>query len=95
MIHDWDASDCKGQGMSVLTFGQLLDSGWVSRVGVSVYDAAGLESAVEAFDAAGVPLGVVQVPANVLDRRWDASSLLDTCLAHVKACREARMSLSV
>ena len=62
--------------MSVLSFSQLLDSGAVSRVGVSVYDAAGLESAVATFDAAGVPLGVVQVPANVLDRRLDSSSLL-------------------
>ncbi|HEV8025717.1 MAG TPA: aldo/keto reductase [Candidatus Nanopelagicales bacterium] len=76
LIHDWDGLDCKGQGTSVLSFSQLLDSGAVSRVGVSVYDAAGLESAVATFDAAGVPLGVVQVPANVLDRRLDASSLL-------------------
>jgi Predicted oxidoreductases (related to aryl-alcohol dehydrogenases) len=76
LIHDWDALDCKGQGLSVLSFGELLDSGRVSRVGVSVYDAAGLESAASTFDAGGVPLGVVQVPANVLDRRLEASSLL-------------------
>jgi aryl-alcohol dehydrogenase-like predicted oxidoreductase len=76
LIHDWDALDCKGQGMSVLSYGQLLDSGKVARVGVSVYDAAGLESAAATFDAGGVPLGVVQVPANVLDRRLDESSLL-------------------
>mgnify|MGYP003751447291 CR=1 FL=1 len=76
LIHDWDALDCKGQGMSVLSYGQLLDSGKVSRVGVSVYDSAGLESAASTFDVGGVPLGVVQVPANVLDRRLDESSLL-------------------
>ena len=76
LIHDWDALDCKGQGMSVLSYGQLLDSGKVARVGVSVYDAVGLESAVSTFDAGGVPLGVVQVPANALDRRLDASSVL-------------------
>jgi len=76
LIHDWDALDCKGQGMSVLAYGQLLDSGKVSRVGVSVYDSAGLESAVSTFDAGGVPLGVVQVPANVLDRRLDEAPLL-------------------
>jgi len=76
LIHDWDALDCKGQGMSVLSYGQLLDSGKVARVGVSVYDAAGLESAASTFDAGGVPLGVVQVPASVLDRRLDESSLL-------------------
>ena len=76
LIHDWDALDCKGQGMSVLAFSQLLDSGVVTRVGVSVYDAVGLESAVTTFDAAGVPLGAVQVPANVLDRRLDSSRFL-------------------
>lgn len=76
LLHDWDLLDCKGQGMSVLGFSTLLDTGKVSRVGVSVYDAAGLESAFATFDAAGVPLGEVQVPANVLDRRLDSSSLL-------------------
>jgi len=76
LLHDWDQLDCKGQGMSVLGFSALLDSGKVSRVGVSVYDAAGLESAAMTFDAAGVPLGEIQVPANVLDRRLDSSSLL-------------------
>ena len=76
LIHDWDELDCKGQGMSVLAFQQLLDAGTAARVGVSVYDGAGLESAVATFDAAGVPLGVVQVPANVLDRRLDASAVL-------------------
>ena len=76
LIHDWDGLGCKGQGMSVLGFSQLLDSGRVSRVGVSVYDAEGLASAVDTFDAAGVPLGEVQVPANVLDRRIDDSQTL-------------------
>ena len=76
LLHDWDQLDCKGQGMSVLGFSSLLDSGQVSRVGVSVYDAAGLESAATTFAAAGVPLGEIQVPANVLDRRLDSSSLL-------------------
>ena len=76
LIHDWDALDRKGQGMSVLSYVQLLDSEKASRVGVSVYDGAGLESAASTFDAGGVPLGVVQVPANVLDRRLDSSSLL-------------------
>jgi Predicted oxidoreductases (related to aryl-alcohol dehydrogenases) len=82
LIHDWDALDCKGQGLSVLSYGELLDSGRVSRVGVSVYDSAGLESAVSTFDAGGVPLGVVQVPANVSDRRLDeSSSLMDLAAA--------------
>lgn len=76
LLHDWDQLDGKGQRMSVPGFSALLDSGKVSRLGVSVYDDAGLESAAMTFDAAGVPLGEVQVPANVLDRRLDSSSLL-------------------
>ncbi len=76
LVHDWDAIDCKGHGMSVLAFGELLDRGVIKRAGVSIYDVAGLESAVETFDAAGVPLGAVQVPANVLDRRLDDCALL-------------------
>ena len=76
LVHDWDAIDCKGHGMSVLAFGELLDRGVIERAGVSVYDDAGLESAIATFDAAGVPLGVVQVPANVLDRQLDSSRLL-------------------
>jgi aryl-alcohol dehydrogenase-like predicted oxidoreductase len=62
--------------MWVLSYGQLLDSGKAVRVGVSVYDSVGLESAVSTFDAGGVPLGVAQVPANVLDRRLDSSEVL-------------------
>ena len=76
LVHDWDAIDCKGHGMSVLAFGELLNRGVIKRAGVSVYDLSGLESAVDTFDSAGVPLGALQVPANVLDRRLDASSLL-------------------
>lgn len=76
LVHDWDSIDCKGHGMSVLGFSELLDQGLVQRAGVSIYDADGLASAVETFDAAGVSLGAVQVPANVLDRRLDDSSLL-------------------
>lgn len=76
LIHDWDGLDCKGQGLCVLGVPELLSAGSVERVGVSIYDSAGLESAAETFDAGGVPLGMVQVPANVLDRRLDSSSLL-------------------
>lgn len=76
LVHDWDAIDCKGRGMSVLAFGELLERGVIERGGVSVYDASGLESAVEAFDAGGIPLGMVQVPASVLDRRLDDCELL-------------------
>ena len=76
LIHDWDSLDDASRTAAVRGLGRLLDDGVASRVGVSVYDAAGLEVAVEMFDAAGVPLQEVQVPANVLDRRLDESGAL-------------------
>jgi aryl-alcohol dehydrogenase-like predicted oxidoreductase len=76
LIHDWDSLDDASRTAAVRGLGRLLDDGVSSRVGVSVYDAAGLEVAVEMFDAAGVPLQEVQVPANVLDRRLDESGAL-------------------
>ena len=76
LIHDWDSLDDASQMAAVCGLGRLLDDGVVARVGVSVYDAAGLDAAVEMFDAARVPLQEVQVPANVLDRRLDESDVL-------------------
>ncbi|MCH9690427.1 MAG: aldo/keto reductase [Gammaproteobacteria bacterium] len=76
LIHDWDTLDDVSRMAAVRGLSGLLDDGVASRVGVSVYDAAGLEVAVEMFDAAGVRLQEVQVPANVLDRRLDESGAL-------------------
>jgi len=76
LIHDWDSLDDASRTAAVRGLGRLLDDGVASRVGVSVYDAAGLEAAAEMFDTAGVPLQEVQVPANVLDRRLDESGVL-------------------
>ena len=76
LVHDWDSLDDASRMAAVRGLGRLLDDGVASRVGVSVYDAGGLAVAVEMFDAAGVPLQEVQVPANVLDRRLDESGVL-------------------
>ena len=76
LIHDWDSVDDASRMAAVGGLCRLLDDGVASRVGVSVYYAAGLPAAVEMFDAAGVPLQEVQVPANVLDRRLDESGAL-------------------
>ncbi len=76
LVHDWDELDSDRQTESALALRQLIDRGAVSRAGVSVYDVAGLEAAADVFDAANVPLRAVQVPANVLDRRFDESPVL-------------------
>ena len=76
LIHDGDSMDDASRTAAVRGLGRVLDDGVASRVGVSVYDAAGLEAAAEMFDTAGVPLQEVQVPANVLDRRLDESGVL-------------------
>jgi aryl-alcohol dehydrogenase-like predicted oxidoreductase len=76
LIHDWDAMSTEQRMASTHDLGELREQGVIGRVGVSVYDAAGLEAATEVFDAVGVPLMTVQVPANVLDRRLDESGVL-------------------
>ena len=81
LVHDWDSLDDANRTAAVRGLGRLFDDGVVSRVGVSVYDSAGLDRAVEMFDAAGVPLQEVQVPANVLDRRLDESLVLADLVA--------------
>lgn len=76
LIHDWDSLDDASRMASVRGLGRLLVDGVVARVGVSVYDAAGLHAAVEMFDSAEVPLQEVQVPANVLDQRLNQLGVL-------------------
>lgn len=76
LLHDWDALDPQARMSAVTSLGRACDARLVTRVGVSVYDEAGVQSAVDAFSSRSCPLGIVQVPANVLDRRLDASRLL-------------------
>ncbi|HAN71010.1 MAG TPA: hypothetical protein DCQ36_05400 [Actinobacteria bacterium] len=76
LIHDWDGLDDTSRTRTARELGRLLDSGTVARVGVSVYDDEGLGNSVEAFTSRQCHLGVVQVPANVLDRRLDGSATL-------------------
>ena len=89
LIHDRDALDDLSRTAAVRGLGRLFDDGVASRVGVSVYGAAGLEVVGEIVDAAGVPLQQVQVPANVRDRRLDESGVLADLSAsgnHVVVC---------
>lgn len=73
LVHDWDSLDSVARTRTVRELGRLLDAGTVERAGVSVYTGEGLAGAVDAFTSRQCLLGAVQVPANVLDRRLDAS----------------------
>lgn len=78
LLHDWDALDPHSRTSAVTSLGRVRDAGLVTHVGVSVYDEEGVQTAVDSFASRSCPLGIVQVPANVLDRRLDESpSLLD------------------
>lgn len=81
LVHDWDVLDDVSRTRAVRELGRLLDSGTVARAGVSVYDDEGLAHAAEVFASRGCRLGVVQVPANVLDRRLDGSPTLASLAA--------------
>jgi aryl-alcohol dehydrogenase-like predicted oxidoreductase len=76
LLHDWDALDPDSRTSAVTSLGRARDAGLVTGVGVSVYDKGGVQGAVDAFASRSCPLGIVQVPANVLDRRLDESPLL-------------------
>lgn len=82
LIHDWDDLDDESRMRTVRSLGRLRDAHGVERVGVSVYDEAGVTSAVDAFARRRCPLGALQVPANVLDRR------LDHCEALIELAEE-------
>lgn len=81
LAHDWDALDRAEQRRGALALVQLAERGDARLVGASVYDSPGVASAAEAFASAAVPLGMLQVPASVLDRRLDADPALAE-LAH-------------
>ena len=72
LLHDWDALSAPTQRQAAAALRDAKVAGLVTRIGVSVYNEAGLVSAAEAFER----LDVVQVPANALDRRLDASGTL-------------------
>ena len=76
LLHDWDALAPVERAAAVEALGVIANQARARRVGVSVYDESGVASAVEVFGERGVPLGVVQVPANVLDRRLDEAEVM-------------------
>lgn len=76
LVHDWDEADDEVRRRAVASLNRAVGDGLVARAGVSVYDEQGVTSAMAAFDRARLPLLAVQVPANVLDRRLDHSTVL-------------------
>lgn len=77
MLHDWDVLDDAVRVMAVGVLSELAADGVIERIGVSTYEESGVDSAVEVFASADSTLGIVQVPANTIDRRLDASASLE------------------
>lgn len=78
LIHDWhELGQDDRQGAAEALSGARAN-GLVSEAGISAYEATDLESALLAFDH----LDIVQVPANVLDRRLDRSKAIDRLARH-------------
>jgi aryl-alcohol dehydrogenase-like predicted oxidoreductase len=72
LIHDWESLDSDSAKRAARNLEAVREEGLVKAVGVSVYSEVGVKDADLAFS----DLGQVQVPANVLDRRLDDSTLL-------------------
>lgn len=77
MLHDWDALDDSARASAVRALGEMASEGVIERVGVSTYGDLGVDAAVNVFASADAVLGIVQVPANAIDRRLDSCSSLD------------------
>ncbi len=76
MLHDWDALDDSARTSAASVLGELASEGIIERVGVSTYGEPDVVSAARVFDSVDAAVGIVQVPANAIDRRLDSSSSL-------------------
>lgn len=81
MLHDWDALDDARRLAAVRVLGELAADGVIERIGVSTYGESGVETAIDVFASAESTLGIVQVPANAIDRRFDGSASLSQLTA--------------
>lgn len=81
MLHDWDALDESARASAVSVLGELASEGVIERVGVSTYGASGVDAAVNVFASEDAVLGIVQVPANAIDRRLDSCPSLNVLSA--------------
>jgi len=73
LIHDWEELEATSHVEVAAQLRMALSDGLVTDVGVSVYRESGIESAAKVFQLAGIPLAVVQIPVNALDRRMESS----------------------
>ena len=71
LVHDWDALESEERLEATYQLKRAVDQGWIRSAGVSVYDTAGIQSALATFTKSGLHLGVTQVPASVVDQRLD------------------------
>ena len=69
LLHDWHALAPATQRAAAEALEGCRAEGLVRHVGISAYEEADLASALDTFGR----LGIVQVPANALDRRLDRS----------------------
>ena len=77
LLHDWSALNTDEQQAAAVALESCRAAGLVRNVGISAYDETDLLGARAAFDQ----LDVVQVPANALDRRLDASPVVSELAA--------------
>jgi len=73
LIHDWDVLSDSTRKEAAQALKALQDEGLIASIGTSVYDADGIRSTVECFAES---LGLIQVPANAIDRRLDENECL-------------------
>jgi aryl-alcohol dehydrogenase-like predicted oxidoreductase len=73
LIHDWDSLTPNAARSAARALENERTARRAERVGVSTYDARGLERALSAFDR----LDIVQVPLSVLDQRLVMNGLIE------------------
>jgi len=73
LVHDWSAANSSQQQVASEALEHLREQGVITLVGVSAYEEADLRAAAGTFER----LDVVQVPCNALDRRLDASPIIE------------------
>lgn len=81
VLSDWDAMTESERAAAVQALDVHLDSGLVMESGVASSLESGLAEAEAAFARAGVPLAVVQVPANLINQSLDHSRVLSDLYA--------------
>lgn len=88
LLHDWDVLTMSERICAAEALRDV-ERNAVASAGVSIYSEEALISAIDVFHRTGVSLDLVQVPANIVDRRLDESAVLLE-LAEAGACIQVR-----